>query len=295
MFSLADWELFCCVGLQTEGTAGWWGLSDSPWQDSGRRQEPQLTASLARMAPVVNLRPGPSLMQATRPPPTDTVAGTELWLRAVRKLLMLSIFFTLPLSCRLFMTRGPELGSSHSMSVSTERQILSPEPGATLSLTVCQAPSDREEPTCSVLVRPPAVTASSSWPEFKERLSEVWRSPWLRRRPEWQERKEKPRRWPGWRGRREEREREEEPRVSRASDWLEEGRGRLGALTVLSLWRTGSSRLSSNAAILSLVSSEPATTLAVTRGQSDKPTLSRHLTVFVIFIKMTVYCLTPHC
>jgi len=143
---------------------------------------------------------------------------------------MLSIFFTFPLSSRLFMTRGPELGSSHSMSVSTERQILSPEPGATASLTVCQAPSDKELPTGKVLVRPPSVTSSSSWPASSERLSEVWESPWPSSRPEWQDRKEKPRRWPGWRGRGEEREMKEEPRVRSASDCVEDCLGKLVAV-----------------------------------------------------------------
>ena len=40
-----------------------------PWQVCGKRQEPQETPTVSSMFPVVNLRPGPSLMHPTSSEP----------------------------------------------------------------------------------------------------------------------------------------------------------------------------------------------------------------------------------
>ena len=82
------------------------------------------------MAPVVNLRPGPSLMQLTRPEPTWRPGSESEASNGAASSSLATRFSSSP----VLRTLGPGLGGSHSMSVSTERQSLAP-PTATPTAT----------------------------------------------------------------------------------------------------------------------------------------------------------------
>lgn len=173
-----------------------------PSQEEGRRQGPQATPESSVTPPVEVLSPGPSLMQATRPPPTRS-GLPPVKFNLVSNSLTFSILVR-GAGVGAATTLGPDRGGGHSASIepgaaSTERQMAE-YCGAIPTRTVCQAPSAKFTPTSPSLTSSPCWISNRSPPvAVRPRLAESLFAPICRSNSPllWHERKEKPDVLPG--------------------------------------------------------------------------------------------------